>query len=55
MHFQLLNQSFEFKDHIADTWSSDHSTIYRSLQLHLAMANNMSLAIRVIRIDQKLS
>jgi hypothetical protein len=26
-------------------WSSDHSAIYHSLQLHLAIANDISLAI----------
>jgi hypothetical protein len=38
---------------MAVTWSFDHSTIYRSLQLCLAIANDLSLVIRVTRIDQK--
>jgi hypothetical protein len=38
---------------MAATWSSDHSTIYRSLHLRLAIANELSLAIGVTRIDQK--
>jgi hypothetical protein len=38
---------------MATTWSSDHSTIYRSLYLRLVMTNDLSLAIGVIRIDQK--
>jgi hypothetical protein len=38
---------------MATTWSFDHSTIYRSLHLRLAIAKDISLAIRVIRIDQK--
>jgi hypothetical protein len=38
---------------MATTWSSDHSTIYHSLHLHLVMTNDLSLAIGVIRIDQK--
>jgi hypothetical protein len=35
------------------TWSSDHSAIYRSLHLRLAIANDLSLAIGVTRIYQK--
>jgi hypothetical protein len=35
------------------TWSSEHSVIYRSLHLHLAITNNLSIAIRVTWIDQK--
>jgi hypothetical protein len=38
---------------MATTWSSDHSVIYRSLHLHLVIANDLSLAIGVTRIDQK--
>jgi hypothetical protein len=38
---------------MADTWSSDYSAIYRGLQLYLAMANDLSLAIGSSRIDQK--
>jgi hypothetical protein len=38
---------------MAAMWSSDHSTIYRSLHLCLAIANDLSLAIGVTRIDQK--
>jgi hypothetical protein len=30
---------------MATTGSSDHSVIYRGLQLHLAMTNDLSLAI----------
>jgi hypothetical protein len=30
---------------MAATWSSDHSTIYRNLDLRLAIANDLSLAI----------
>jgi hypothetical protein len=52
---ELLTQGFEFKDPMVATWSSDHSAIYCSLHLHLAMANDLSLAIGVTRIDQKLS
>jgi hypothetical protein len=44
---------FEFKEPMAVTWSSDHSTIYHSLYLRLAIANDLSLAIGVTRIDQK--
>jgi hypothetical protein len=38
---------------MTDTWSSDHSAIYLSLQLCLAIANDISLAIGSSRIDQK--
>jgi hypothetical protein len=40
---------------MATTWSSDHSAIYRSLQLCLAIANDLSLAIGSSRIDQKVT
>jgi hypothetical protein len=35
------------------TWSFDHSVIYRSLHLCLAMAKDLSLVTWVTRIDQK--
>jgi hypothetical protein len=35
------------------TWSFDHSAIYHSLHLRLAIANDLSLVIGVTRIDQK--
>jgi hypothetical protein len=34
-----------FKEPIATTWSFDHSSIYRSLHLRLAIANDLSLAV----------
>jgi hypothetical protein len=34
-------------------WSSNHSAIYRNLHLRLSIANDLSLAIGVTRIDQK--
>jgi hypothetical protein len=37
---------------MAATWSFDHSAIYHSLHLHLAIANDLSLVIGVARIDQ---
>jgi hypothetical protein len=37
--------SAEFKDPMAAAWSSDHSAIYRSLHLHLAIANDLSLVV----------
>jgi hypothetical protein len=40
---------------MAATWSSDHSAIYRNLQLHLAIANDPSLVIGSSRIDQKVT
>jgi hypothetical protein len=30
---------------MAATWSFDHSAIYRSLHLHLAIANDLSLVV----------
>jgi hypothetical protein len=39
---------------MATTWSSDHLTIYRDLQLRLVIANDLSLAIGSARIDQKI-
>jgi hypothetical protein len=30
---------------MAATWSFDHSAVYRNLQLHLAIAKDLSLAI----------
>jgi hypothetical protein len=38
---------------MAVTWSFDHSTIYHSLHLRIAIANDLSLAIGVKRIDLK--
>jgi hypothetical protein len=38
---------------MAAAWSSDHSAIYRSLHLRLAIANDLSLVEGVTRIDQK--
>jgi hypothetical protein len=38
---------------MATMWYSDHSAIYRNLHLHIAIANILSLAIGIIRIDQK--
>jgi hypothetical protein len=38
---------------MAATWSSDHSAIYHSLYLCLAIANDLSLAIGSTRIDRK--
>jgi hypothetical protein len=38
---------------MATTWSFDHSVIYRSLHLRLAIGNDLSLAVGVTRIDWK--
>jgi hypothetical protein len=38
---------------MAAMWSSDHSAIYHSLHICLAIANDLSLKIGVIRIDRK--
>jgi hypothetical protein len=38
---------------MAATWSFNHSAIYRSLYLCLAIANDLSLVIGVTRIDRK--
>jgi hypothetical protein len=35
------------------TWFSDHSDIYHDIQLHLAIANDLYLAIGSKKIDQK--
>jgi hypothetical protein len=40
---------------MAATWSSDHSAIYYGLELCLAIANYLSLAIVSSRIDQKVN
>jgi hypothetical protein len=40
---------------MATTWSSDHSPIYRGLQLHLVIANDLSLVIGSSNIDQKVT
>jgi hypothetical protein len=52
-HKPSIKSRFKFKEHIAATWSSDHSTIYRGLHLCLAIATDLSLAIGFIRIDRK--
>jgi hypothetical protein len=38
---------------MAVTWSFNHSTIYRSLALYIAIANDLSLVKGVTRIDRK--
>jgi hypothetical protein len=38
---------------MAVMWSSDHSVIYRSLHLRLAIANDLSLVIGFTRVDRK--
>jgi hypothetical protein len=38
---------------MAATWSSEHLAIYRDLHLRLAIANDLSLAIGLTRIDRK--
>jgi hypothetical protein len=40
---------------MAATWSFDHPTIYRNLQLRLAIANDLSLATGSSRINQKVT
>jgi hypothetical protein len=34
-------------------WSSDHSAIYRDLHLRLVIANELSLAMEITRINRK--
>jgi hypothetical protein len=40
---------------MATTCSFDHLSIYRSLYLLLAIANDLSIVIGVARIDQKVT
>jgi hypothetical protein len=44
---------FKIAEPMATTWSFNHSAIYRGLLLCLPIANDLSLAIGFIRIDQK--
>jgi hypothetical protein len=37
------------------TWSSDHSIVYHNLELRLAIANDLALAMGSSRIDRKVS
>jgi hypothetical protein len=46
---------FKFREPMAATWSSDHSTIYCGPQLLLAITNDLSLAIGSTRVDWKVS
>jgi hypothetical protein len=59
LHFnQILakgTKCWVFKEPMAATWSFDHSAIYRSLHLCLAIANDLPLVVGVRRIDWKLS
>jgi hypothetical protein len=48
-------QDSSFKESMAATWSFDHSVIYHNLPLRLAIANDLSLAIRFTRIDRKIT
>jgi hypothetical protein len=40
---------------MAAMWSSDNSALYRGLQLCLAIANDLSLAIESTRVDWKVT
>jgi hypothetical protein len=40
---------------MAATWSSNHLAVYRNLHLHLAIANDLTLAIRSTRMDWKVT
>jgi hypothetical protein len=40
---------------MAAMWCSNHSAIYHNLHLRLAIANEISLALGVTRIDRKLT
>jgi hypothetical protein len=56
LHFNqvlLTKPKFEFKEPMAATWSFDHSVIYHSLHLRLAIANDLSLVMGSTRIDWK--
>jgi hypothetical protein len=44
---------FELKEPRDAMWCSDHSAIYQCLHLRLTIANDLSLAIALTRIDQK--
>jgi hypothetical protein len=48
-------QGSSLKGLVAATWSSNHSAIYRNLYLHLAITNDLSLAIGSSRIDRKVT
>jgi hypothetical protein len=54
-HVLSTKPKFEFKEPMAVMWSSNYSTIYHHLQLHIAIANDLSLAIRSSRIVQKVT
>jgi hypothetical protein len=46
-------QGSSLKRHMAATLSYVHSVIYRNLHLHLAITNELSLAIESTRVDWK--
>jgi hypothetical protein len=46
-------ESLNLKVPMVMMWSSDHSAIYHNLHLRLAIANDISVAIGITRIDQK--
>jgi hypothetical protein len=48
-----IKSKCEFERPRAATWSFDHSAIYRSLHLRLAITNDLSLVKGVTRIDRK--
>jgi hypothetical protein len=52
-HIPPTKLKFKFKEHMAATWSSDHSAIYGGLLLCLGIANDLSLPIGFTRIDRK--
>jgi hypothetical protein len=49
LHFNQVSvikpKVLSFKEPMTTMWSFDHSTIYRILHLHLAIANNLSLVM----------
>jgi hypothetical protein len=48
-------QDLSLKGPMAATWSFDHLPIYRNLNLHLAIGNDISLAIESTRVDWKVT
>jgi hypothetical protein len=53
-HKPSIKPKFKFNEPMVFTWSSNHSVIYRSLHICLAIANDLFVAIGPTKIDRKI-
>jgi hypothetical protein len=53
-HKPSIKPKFKFNEPMVVAWSSNHSVIYRSLHICLAIANDLFVAIGPTKIDRKI-